>query len=316
MRKFINYLLFCNLLLFCYCKLGTNIMTPSSEQSGSPMNSFKGDSVINSSDKEIEEKIQPSFVALTTEEQNKFDVLIHGFNKIIEAKNDLLSVDQMKKYKDFIDYLSKDVSRQRELAHAFQYVYDYLEKKRPLQAGNLTVIELISNTLINSGDNINSRYDGSIDLEMFFRNVLLQTINTPDHNTNEKMFEYLKAELRNPQNHVAGLVGAEEILQILEARFGKNQVQALDFLRETLVPKGSYEYKDIVKGQKVDALLQLSDTKIKATLTHIHQEYSKCSDNAVGENRFKDKLREFFDKNEVNDTTMEQLLNEVRSECG
>ncbi|AHH11474.1 Mlp family lipoprotein (plasmid) [Borrelia coriaceae] len=252
---------------------------------------------------------------LTADEKQKFDVLINAFNKIIELK--LLSDDELQKSQNFLNWIrSTDVSKQKELANDFTTVYEFLKDKKPPQLNNLTITQLINNSLNCQATNqCNDRYTNirDEDIQMFFRNVLYEI--TLTGSVNEKTFQALKAELLNLTKHVDGLLGGNqyEIMLRIQLKNDNNQTQAFNFLINAFPQdkrhiawralKLLFEFNDNGTTKSIDL------ENLKSILNHIHTELNKCNGDEAGQNNFRTRITNYFVKAYQDDTLNADTLN-------
>ncbi|WAZ72338.1 Mlp family lipoprotein (plasmid) [Borrelia miyamotoi] len=113
----------------------------------------------------------------------------------------------LKKYPDFIDWLSKESQKQKELAelaNAFTTVYNFLEDHKRLQSSNLTTQQLTINSihcifkykLKFSECNSNSSKDN--DLKNKISTIIYSLLRHIKHqNINEEIFEDIKISYLN-----------------------------------------------------------------------------------------------------------------------
>ncbi|WP_024654761.1 Mlp family lipoprotein [Borrelia hispanica] len=252
-------------------------------------------------------------IILTNKEQEQFKVLINGLNKISELYQDRIDNN---KYTNFFNWISKDIKRQKELANAFEHVYKFLRKKL-IKSEILDFPQAIANVIANPEKN--KIYDASTsqDIEQFFRGVLEEMMQNKN-NTNEKLFNFLKKELGDLTNHVAGLMGEE----VYEGRLDQNQQKTLKIF-STILTEEIYRDNHIRGAKMRGKFLQLSDISIQTTLDHIDKELSKCSGNYRGRQSLKASMKEYFDKintiddePQLNDEIISDFTKVVISDCG
>ncbi|UPA11472.1 Mlp family lipoprotein (plasmid) [Borrelia parkeri] len=302
MNKYIKLITFCSTVIF-YCCDGNKLSSVSNTGFKTQFTNIKKPKIDNQTIKTV---------TLTDDEKEKFDILINGFDKALEL-DQYFKIDSnfgAKQSPNFLNWLRLiDISKKKELANLFTIVYDFLKDKKPPELNNLTINQFVINTIVCQNKNQCNNTYNKLAINTFFKDTLIAVCGRGKNN--EDIFEYLKKELINPTNNVAGLMGEDRIIQ---ARFSTTQIQALNFLKETLVTQEAHKLADIIRANKAKDLLHLSDITIKETLNHIYSEYSKCNKNAAGKTNFQDKLREYFDNNEVNETTMKQFINTIHSE--
>lgn len=305
MTKFINYLVLCSTLLL-YCCGDCNPIS-------NPQNNF----VVEHSGLQQRDNKQ-------TDEQIKFDTIIHAFNSII--KNDTqLSTEKKEKYKKFENWLLKDIHKQKELAEHFQYIYEFLRIEKPEQANNITIKQLIGNTIdCISSDTCEGRqdiYSYEIDdstsegerIKIAFENLLskmLSISNNVTDNINEKMFKYLKSELIFENSSIVQDLGWTHV-KFHELRFNDIQRKVIKNLPEPI--KDPYDRR-LYTSEHI-TFLKLSDSTIKPVLDHIHKELSKCDGNQKSINDFNNDLKSYFKTNEINEETMNKLPSIVIIKC-
>ncbi|ACH94104.1 Mlp family lipoprotein [Borrelia duttonii] len=311
MSKFINYLILYS-TVFLYCCNKDYI--PQKENFSNPTTTTHKNLPIST------DKSTP--IILTKEEQDRFKVLIDGLNKISELYKDRIDNN---KYKNFFNWISKDTKRQKELANAFAHVYQFLRKKS-IKSEILDFPQAIVNVINNAYENEfiensheNEFYDArtSQDIEQFFRGVLEEMMQN-NNNTNEKLFNFLKKELGDLTNHVAGLMGEE----VYEGRLDQNQQKTLKIF-STILTEEIYRDNHIRGAKMRGKFLQLSDISIQTTLNHIDKELSKCSGNYRGRQSLKASMKEYFDKintiddePQLNDEIISDFTKVVISDCG
>ncbi|WP_418905623.1 Mlp family lipoprotein [Borreliella japonica] len=155
-------------------------------------------------------------ITLTSEEEKKFKSLTTAFKYTIEKLSDQVqgcNNGDKSKCTDFFDWLSKDIQKQKELADAFTKVYDFLESKRQSKEKDKDfdtyIKEAIDYKTNNQNDcNKDNKYgsdDGTNEIEQYFRGVAGSIFN--NKNSNEEIYQCLKSELLNEDNHYGGLTG-------------------------------------------------------------------------------------------------------------
>ncbi|WP_025408695.1 Mlp family lipoprotein [Borrelia coriaceae] len=255
---------------------------------------------------------------LIDDEKQKFDVLINAFNKVIELK--LLPDDELQKSQNFLNWIrSKDVQEQKELANAFTLVYDFLKDTKPSQLNNLTLTQLISNTLTCGATNqCNDTYTNIQDIQMFFTNVLKQASFQKD--TNAMIFQALKIELLNPHHHGASSLGKKlyERRIRMQLKNDNNRTQAFNFLINAF-PQDMYN--TIYEILKIAVQHWAYTIMLDSILDHIHTELNKCNGNEAGKNNLAIRIKDYFVKAEQDNTSytdhniFNKFKTEVLSDC-
>ncbi|ATQ15320.1 Mlp family lipoprotein (plasmid) [Borrelia miyamotoi] len=261
-------------------------------------------------------------IALSADEQQKFNALKGGLDTIIKyLQNQLINNPRLEtnkknqyqkiinKYPDFIEWLSNNPDKQKELASDFVIVYEFLNEKRVQQASNLTNEQLIINTLncaIQSQNNKCNDNDYVYDekeniffktyFHHFFHDFLIPMNNTK---TNEEIFESMKLE---PYREIYNLIGMTRYEDKVRKTLNHNQKKGLDLLKEALISK------KILYG-----LLISNIDKIKAVLNHIYSELEKCNRNNVKESSFKNTIIDYFDV--INNKKLDEFQEKVKSGC-
>ncbi|WP_024653008.1 Mlp family lipoprotein [Borrelia persica] len=203
MNKIIIRLILCSSLLLYCCKEYKVDIIPDNNQ---PQNRSKR----SLDNEENETEIKAKKITLTENEKKKFNSLTLALKLVLEKLQDNLNSCQNSnkvKCTNFFDWILKDEQKQKELADAFNNVYDFLNKKRQEKANDKDFDAYINDAIEcqaknNHNCNQNNQYGNDNEIEQFFRGVLDEM---GSKNNNEEMFEYLKKELLNPNNHVAGL---------------------------------------------------------------------------------------------------------------
>ncbi|WP_024655169.1 Mlp family lipoprotein [Borrelia hispanica] len=199
MSKPIRLILFSSLILYC-CKGYKVSITSTANQTESRS---KRDLDNLPKEKEI-------VISLTADEQKKLNSLKHAFEKVIEKlKNQIQGCqnDNKSKCDNFWTWLNDKPQKQKELVNAFKETYEFIDKKRNEKANDKDFDTYISDAIdcqVNNNDctKDNKYGNGTNEIEQFFRGVLNDM---SSKNTHDEMFEYLKKELLDPDNHVAGL---------------------------------------------------------------------------------------------------------------
>ncbi|ETZ17705.1 Congo red-binding lipoprotein nlph [Borrelia duttonii CR2A] len=306
MFKYINYLISCGLLLLFCCKAPTTDYKRTTDYERKvhvPVNLFNG---------------------LTSDEKLKLKTLMAGFRKIIKHDDQLIKA-QKEQYEKFEEWLLQDIQKQKDLADSFKYTYYFLEQDKPKQTKNLTIAQLVVNTIdcivtdkcsdrndVYDYDNDNHHYKEQIkNLFAIFLNKILSIPNNTT-NVNEKMFKCLQSELIYPNNLLIIALGKETAF--LKQRFNDNQIQILssDLLQNKVFKihgRGQYLSPQYV------SFIKLSNSIIKPILDHIYDELLKCNGNQQSLDNFAQDLENYFDSNEINDETMKQLPNIVTIKC-
>ncbi|WP_215537781.1 Mlp family lipoprotein [Borreliella bavariensis] len=169
-----------------------------------------------------QEEVQEEKIALTDQELKLFNSLVNAFTHTIEKLTDQIQgcKDNKSKCTDFFDWLSTDIQKQKELAGAFKKVYEFLEAKRQSKANGEdfdTYIKAGINCKTpkdkannqngqqgnqNDCDKDNKYGNGSNEIEQYFRGVAVDIFSK---NGNEEIYNCLKTELLNENNHYDGL---------------------------------------------------------------------------------------------------------------
>ncbi|WP_215540903.1 Mlp family lipoprotein [Borreliella bavariensis] len=153
-------------------------------------------------------------ITLTSEEEKKFNSLTNAFKYTIEKLSDQINGHNdgnKNKCTDFFDWLSKDIQKQKELVSAFKKVYDFLASKA--KANNEDFDAYVQGAIdckVDKDNNKcnnhnNSKYGGghgTNEVEEYFRGVAGDMYSK---NSNEEIYNCLKTELLNENNHYAGL---------------------------------------------------------------------------------------------------------------
>ncbi|WP_418909418.1 Mlp family lipoprotein (plasmid) [Borreliella sinica] len=150
-------------------------------------------------------------ITLTSEEEKKFNSLTNAFKYTIKKLTDQIqgcTNGNKSKCTDFFDWLSKDIQKQKELANAFTKVYDFLETKRQSKANNEdfdTYIKGAIDCKVNNNGNCGDNKHGNNknEIEQYFRGVAGSIFE--NKNNNEEIYQCLKSELLNEDNHYSGL---------------------------------------------------------------------------------------------------------------
>ncbi|WP_434757226.1 Mlp family lipoprotein (plasmid) [Borrelia puertoricensis] len=319
MNKYIKLTILCSLLLLCCCGGHKLSMVPkhtvftSNPKNDHLTNLQEG----NKAERNSEEKPK-EVITLTDNEKEKFDVLINGFDKILEL-DPYFKIDsnpEVKKSSNFLNWLRLiDISKKKELANLFIIVYDFLKDKKPPKLNNLTINQLVSNTIACQSQNQCNNTYNNIQISTFFRGVLSEICSR--EKTNEEIFEYLKEELLNPSNHVAGLIGEEigERTIKIKLKNDNKRMQAFNFLKSAFPQDIQY-----IMNNVAIVLIELKDdAKLKAILDHINTELKKCNGNEASENAFSNRIREYFvdenTRNTINAETLDKFQNSIVSTC-
>ncbi|WP_418909512.1 Mlp family lipoprotein (plasmid) [Borreliella sinica] len=152
-------------------------------------------------------------ITITPDEEKKLKSLTTAFKYTIEKLSDQVqgcNNGNKSKCTDFFDWLSKDTQKQKELANAFTKVYDFLESKRKLKAGSEDFDTYIKGAIdcqaANNGNcDDNKHGNGTNEIEQYFRGVAGSIFD--NKNSNKEIYQCLKSELLNEDNHYSGLTG-------------------------------------------------------------------------------------------------------------
>ncbi|UPA13869.1 Mlp family lipoprotein [Borrelia turicatae] len=260
-----------------------------------------------------------------TDEQIKFDTIIHVFNSIIKNDNQL-STEKKEKYKKFENWLLQDTQKQKELAEHFQYIYEFLRRDKPEQASNITIKQLLGNTIdCVSSDTCEGRNDvysyerpdSSTEgerIKRVFEKLLYKMLGISDNvtdNINDKMFKYLKSELIFENSLIVRDLYYDPS-QFHKLRFNDSQRKVIEGLLKLIINPTLDRTK---YSPQFTTLLKLSNSIIKPVLDHIHNELSKCNGNQKSINDFNNDLKSYFETNEINEETMNKLPSIVIIKC-
>ncbi|WP_215536825.1 Mlp family lipoprotein [Borreliella bavariensis] len=159
-----------------------------------------------------QEKVQEEKITLTPDEKKMFNSLVTVFKYTIEKlDNEIQNCNNGKKSNctGFFDWLTSiDTQKQKEIADAFKKVYDFLETKRKAKANNEDFDTYIKGGIdckvANNNGNCNDNKHGNNnnEIEQYFRGVAYQIFSK---NGNEEIYNCLKAELLNEDNHYDSL---------------------------------------------------------------------------------------------------------------
>ncbi|QFP42440.1 Mlp family lipoprotein (plasmid) [Borrelia miyamotoi] len=291
MNKFIYYLIMCGTLL-----CGTLFLYHC--DSGNPMyeeNNLTSNSITTS-------QIANENINLANDKQ-KFDTFKSGLNTIIITSNTQES--QEAKYQGFIEWLSNNPQKQKELTNAFTIVYDFLDDQRRLQSSNLTNEQLVINTIkcisveqdnpkcneqdyiyhidnyIHNVHNVDEDYLFKIKFYTGFYSLLKEI---DIKNTNEEIFERIRDNLIEKSPSIGNMIGPTRYEAALRKEFDGNQNKGLDFLKAALNDQNN-----------LYLFLILNKTKVKAVLEHIASELKKCNGNNAQKDTFEEDIRKHFD---------------------
>ncbi|AHH11344.1 Mlp family lipoprotein (plasmid) [Borrelia coriaceae] len=171
---------------------------------------------------------ESNILTLTNEEKDKFNLLMFAFNKAFQELRNMIEAYQngtlnhprdliedyqheLNRYTSFVNWLSKDISKQKELANAFSPIYNLLEKERKLYANNITLEKHISNILTKGRHHYLEEYRNPVDnpVRSFFYHYV-----TFIRNTNEEMFEAFKEYIQSNTMIVQSLRDTVEFIPI------------------------------------------------------------------------------------------------------
>ncbi|WP_215535830.1 Mlp family lipoprotein [Borreliella bavariensis] len=169
-----------------------------------------------------QEEVQKEKITLTADEEKMFNSLVTVFKYTIEKLNNEIqncNNENESKCTSFFDWLTSiDIQKQKELANAFTTVYKFLESKRKSKSNGEDFNTYIKGAIDckankenrqgnqNNCNNDNNKYGDSQEneIEQYFRGVAGSIFSKNDNN-NEKIYQCLKDELKNEENHYAGL---------------------------------------------------------------------------------------------------------------
>ncbi|WP_215541016.1 Mlp family lipoprotein [Borreliella bavariensis] len=158
-----------------------------------------------------QEKVQEEKITLTPNEEKIFNSLVTVFTYTIEKLNDQIpncNNENKSNCTDFFDWLSKDIQKQKELVSAFKKVYDFLASKANNEDFDAYVQGAIDCKVAKDNNKCNNhnnnKYGSGSDnqIEQYFRGVAYQIFSK---NGNEEIYNCLKTELLNEENHYASL---------------------------------------------------------------------------------------------------------------
>ncbi|WP_024653172.1 Mlp family lipoprotein [Borrelia persica] len=209
MFKYIKYLLLYSLLLIHSCKWYQDVIKPVQDQAYNTFyqdfNGYEDRPVVN----------------FSIDTEKKFDAFMHAFQEILHEMEERIQKYQDEKKKNpalveyapipsykkkvskligFIEWISKDKLRQKELADNFTYVYNFLDQKRQLYSNNTTMTQYISNAFKCHKDDskcemaaqkYGNHHQGNNIHEFFY--LIVDFTYTQD--TYEKMFQEIIKEL-------------------------------------------------------------------------------------------------------------------------
>lgn len=275
---------------------------------------------------------------LTADEEEKFNVLKSGFDIILkhmenELKDHKANIKPLfeyhveeyenilSKYPGFIEWLSNNPQKKKELVNAFTYFYDFLNDQRIKQSSTFTNKQLLTNTLncklkayqkSNAQCNDNNYAYNNNSVRNFKGNIysvflqLLTEINTK--NTNEEIFEAIIQDiLLKPDSVIASLIGTDRLeAMIRREKLNDNQEKGLDFLKKAFINFINADYM-------LYTFLMFSENEIKETLDHIYSELSKCSGNDVKQDTFKNAIKNYF--NIISSKKLDEFKYKVTSGC-
>ncbi|WAZ72924.1 Mlp family lipoprotein (plasmid) [Borrelia miyamotoi] len=264
---------------------------------------------------------------LSADEKLKINALKGGLDTIVKAcQNQLIDNSNLStleknqyqkivtKYPDFIEWLSNNPDKQKELANDFTIVYEFLNEKRIQQASNLTNEQLIINTLncaiqsqnnskCNDNNYVYSDKENAFFEEVFynfFNRFLIYMNNTK---TNEEIFESMKLK---PYQGIYDLIGIEitKYEDKVRKTLNHNQKKGLNFLKEAFVNKTIF-YNFLI----------LNENKIKAVLNHIYNEFEKekCSVNIIKESTLKYSIKRYFYL--IDENKLDEFQEKAKSSC-
>ncbi|WAZ72292.1 Mlp family lipoprotein (plasmid) [Borrelia miyamotoi] len=298
MVKFIYYLIM-SYTLFLYCCLNRNPM-PEGNNPKNDFNSIKGDPHIYID------------INTTLAEEEVFNAFKSGLDTIV---TNIPKGQNKTKYQGFIEWLSNNPQKKKELANAFSIVYNFLNDRRKRQSSNLTTAQLIINTLkcctpkpVSAICNDNNHAYQTIlgidrqnlqhALHLCFT-FLLQDMFSK--NSNEEIFKITIDNLREPFIYIANFIGTDRLEQIIRQNLNDSQKQGLDLLKAALNAKG-----------KLHKFLQLNRDKLKEILNHIYSELEKCGKDDSKKDTFKNAIKNYF--NIITERKLDKFVDQVTSD--
>ncbi|WP_215537703.1 Mlp family lipoprotein [Borreliella bavariensis] len=156
-----------------------------------------------------QEELQQEKITLTPDEEKMFNSLLTAFKYTIEKlSNEIQGClnDNKSKCTDFLDWLSTDIQKQKELANVFTTVYNFLKSKANDKDFDTYIKEAIDcknqNQNQNNCNKENKYGNGDNAIEQYFRGITNQIFYK---NGNEEIYQCLKEELLKPDSHYEGL---------------------------------------------------------------------------------------------------------------
>ncbi|WP_373589052.1 Mlp family lipoprotein [Borreliella afzelii] len=177
--------------------------------------------------RDLSQESQQEKITLTDEEEKLFNSLATAFKYTIDKLTNQINGcnnDNKSKCTGFFDWLLTDTEKQKELAGAFKKVYDFLDSKRQTKEKDKDFDTYIKDAIDCkiAKDNANNedgkqnqnncdkdnKYgngDGTNEIEQYFRGVAGDIF--VNKNSNNEIYNCLKDELLNEDNHFGGLKG-------------------------------------------------------------------------------------------------------------
>ncbi|UPA18749.1 Mlp family lipoprotein [Borrelia puertoricensis] len=209
MKKYIKLTILCSsLLLYCCSGHELSMVPKNTVFTSNPKNNhFTNLQEGNKEERNSEEKPK-EVITLTDDEQHKFNIFNFSLNLYINKNVSDTSPehpayqefkDKIKKYKNFLNWISKDIQKQKELANAFTTVYNILKSKKEkytnLTANDITLEQYIT-------DDINKNLDPSLtdpnhsDISNLFNHIEPNLYLSPETDNN-KILKLFKEGLIN-----------------------------------------------------------------------------------------------------------------------
>ncbi|QFP42618.1 Mlp family lipoprotein (plasmid) [Borrelia miyamotoi] len=236
MNKYICCLILCSMLLL-YCCRNRNPIPEESNQSNGYNTTLTADEKLKIN------ALKGGFDTIIKYLQNQ---LINNPNLETHAKNQYQEI--VTKYPEFIEWLSNNIQKKKELADAFTIVYNFLNAKRKLQTNKISTEQIIINTInchlqtlqnqFNVQCNNNDyAYNKIPDINTKFKlyvsfDHLLQIIH--QQKTNEKSFKNIIDSLLEPAYPIAILIGTDGLEATVRKKLNDSQRQGLDSLKAAL----------------------------------------------------------------------------------
>ncbi|QFP42632.1 Mlp family lipoprotein (plasmid) [Borrelia miyamotoi] len=326
MNKYVYYLILCGTLLLHCCgerntKPEGNKPTNGSTIISSSTLPIENNLINNSNMTQIGTKTNTNRTTTLTadDEEEKFNtfksgldiILKHMENELKDHKANIKPLSEyhveeyentLSQYPGFIEWLSNNPQKQKELANAFTYFYDFLNDQRIKQSSTLTNQQLLINTLncnlkayqksnAQCNDNNYAYNNNSVqNLKDKIYSVFLQLlkeINTK--NTNEERLDAIIQDiLLKPDSVIARLIGTDRLeAMIKREKLNDNQEKGLDFLKKAFINLVNADYM-------LYTFLLFSENEIKEALDHIYSELEKCNGNNKKQDTFKSAIRNYF----------------------